>query len=298
MVKNRLCARTIWSIYAWLAIRDITQRAYWPWERELENRSCFPLFLLSPFSPTPASNSEAILMMAENTFRRKESSYPCFSLLSWIRLLMAWRRAGGGTRVERGQGRAGQSLQQKPYSQHGHFCLLYLHYKPLVALIPKHHQCIFPRQDLLVTCYLPINRPILSPLCFLEYIFFKCHTQWATDLLLYLTGNSLLSLLFPFLQKNCLFIKNKIILWDRLIAMKLLRNHWQASKPDWKLHLASYQPAFPAGGQETPFFGLPSAWQFTLLAGWWGMESPDPVGYWVYKTQSPQVSPSCLSEGI
>lgn len=167
----------------------MAQRAYWPWEKELEDRTCFPPFLLFLFSPTTASNSDTILMTAENTLRWKGSNYPFVSSLSWIRLLVleeSWR----GHKVDDGQRWAGQSLQQKSYSQHRHFCFLHLHYKLLAALIAKHHRCIFPKCNLLVTYYLPID-------WFLEYIFFKCHTQWATGILLKLIGNSLCSLLFP-----------------------------------------------------------------------------------------------------
>lgn len=43
------CAQTVWSIYAWLAVRDKAQRVYLPWKREQEDRFCFPPFPFLPY---------------------------------------------------------------------------------------------------------------------------------------------------------------------------------------------------------------------------------------------------------
>lgn len=131
-------------MYISLATGDMAQRAYRPWERELENRSCSPLscFSLPPLLQLPTL-TETILM-AENSLRKKESNYPSVSSVTWISLLMAWRRAGEGTSEENGQGRTGPSLWQKLWDQHSPFCLPRLHLPAiLAALLPKHHQCIF-----------------------------------------------------------------------------------------------------------------------------------------------------------
>lgn len=131
--------------------------------RELESKSGSPLscFSLPPLLQLPTP-TETILMMTKSSLRKRESNYPSVSSACW------WL----GGKQERAQGkRMGRDEPDHPFGRSRRvstaifaYYIFITNHLPatLAALIPKHHQCVFPRHPS-GTCGwdypLPTNRP-------------------------------------------------------------------------------------------------------------------------------------------
>lgn len=155
------CAQAVESIYPSLAIGDMAQGLTGPGKGTRKQVWLSP-FLLFPSSPTPASNSHwNYLNDDKKLIEKKESNYPSVSSACW------WL----GGKLERAQGkRMGRHEGDHPFGRSRRvstaifaYYIFITNHLPatLAALIPKHHQYIFPRHPSITYGWdypLPTNR--------------------------------------------------------------------------------------------------------------------------------------------
>lgn len=246
--------------------RGMAQMAYWPWEKALEKISCS---LLSYCSFLPHSSFNCCWNSSNYgrkfTEKKRESDCPAPSSVSWISLLMTCRNVGDGIDEGNREGWVGPcfltALSHKVSSNifFAYYIVTINHLTAnLAAMIPKHHHKILIIHPSVICGWgylLPSNRQThpLDPSTVLVGKYFLQASQSESSLPITVANWKFPDKFgFPLLQKNCPFIKNKV-LWDNLIATKLLRNNQWAWKPVRKFCLASY-PILPSWILGSPTF--------------------------------------------